>query len=79
MIRTKGEAGSGNIVEAVRHLRALTTGVRRLAALGAEEPMAEAKALGAPYDLVRWVAATGGCRCRTSPPAASPPPPTRPS
>jgi pyridoxal 5'-phosphate synthase pdxS subunit len=58
MIRTKGEAGSGNIVEAVRHMRALTTGVRRLAALGAEELMAEAKTLGAPYDLVRWVAAS---------------------
>jgi pyridoxal 5'-phosphate synthase pdxS subunit len=57
MIRTKGEAGSGNIVEAVRHMRALTTGVRRLAALGAEELMTEAKTLGAPYDLVRWVAA----------------------
>jgi pyridoxal 5'-phosphate synthase pdxS subunit len=57
MIRTKGEAGSGNIVEAVRHMRALTTGIRRLAALGAEELMAEAKTLGAPYDLVRWVAA----------------------
>jgi pyridoxal 5'-phosphate synthase pdxS subunit len=57
MIRTKGEAGSGNIVEAVRHMRALTTGVRRLAALGAEELMAEAKTLGAPYELVRWVAA----------------------
>jgi pyridoxal 5'-phosphate synthase pdxS subunit len=56
MIRTKGEAGSGNIVEAVRHMRALTTGVRRLAALGSEELMAEAKTLGAPYDLVRWVA-----------------------
>jgi pyridoxal 5'-phosphate synthase pdxS subunit len=57
MIRTKGEAGSGNIVEAVRHMRALTTGVRRLATLGAEELMTEAKTLGAPYDLVRWVAA----------------------
>ena len=57
MIRTKGEAGSGNIVEAVRHMRALTTGVRRLASLGGEEFMAEAKTLGAPYDLVRWVAA----------------------
>jgi pyridoxal 5'-phosphate synthase pdxS subunit len=57
MIRTKGEAGSGNIVEAVRHMRALTAGVRRLAVLDAEELMAEAKTLGAPYDLVRWVAA----------------------
>jgi pyridoxal 5'-phosphate synthase pdxS subunit len=57
MIRTKGEAGSGNIVEAVRHMRALMTGIRRLASLGSEELMAEAKNLGAPYDLVRWVAA----------------------
>ena len=57
MIRTKGEAGSGNIVEAVRHMRALVTGIRRLASLGPEELMAEAKNLGAPYDLVRWVAA----------------------
>src|SRR5262249_33153885 len=57
MIRTKGEAGAGNIVEAVRHMRALMRGVRRLAALGPEELMTEAKTLGAPYDLVRWVAA----------------------
>ena len=57
MIRTKGEAGSGNIVEAVRHMRALTTGIRRLAALGPEELMTEAKTLGAPYELVRWVGA----------------------
>ena len=59
MIRTKGEAGSGNIVEAVRHMRALVTGVRRLTALGPEELMTEAKTLGAPYDLVRWVARYG--------------------
>ncbi len=59
MIRTKGEAGSGNIVEAVRHMRALTTGIRRLTTLGPEEMMAEAKTLGAPYELVRWVAANG--------------------
>jgi pyridoxal 5'-phosphate synthase pdxS subunit len=56
MIRTKGEAGSGNIVEAVRHMRALTGGIRRLTTLAAEELMTEAKNLGAPYDLVRWVA-----------------------
>jgi pyridoxal 5'-phosphate synthase pdxS subunit len=55
MIRTKGEAGSGNIVEAVRHMRALTSGIRRLGTLGDEELMAEAKTLGAPYELVRWV------------------------
>jgi pyridoxal 5'-phosphate synthase pdxS subunit len=59
MIRTKGEAGSGNIVEAVRHMRALVSGIRRLTMLGAEELMTEAKNLGAPYDLVRWVAQHG--------------------
>src|SRR5258708_24870699 len=59
MIRTKGEAGSGNIVEAVRHMRALTSGIRRLTTLGLEEMMTEAKNLGAPYDLVRWVAQHG--------------------
>src|SRR5207245_9330265 len=55
MIRTKGEAGSGNIVEAVRHMRALTSGIKRLTTLGAEELMTEATTLGAPYELVRWV------------------------
>jgi pyridoxal 5'-phosphate synthase pdxS subunit len=59
MIRTKGEAGSGNIVEAVRHMRALVSGIRRLTTLGSEELMTEAKNLGAPYDLVRWIAKAG--------------------
>jgi pyridoxal 5'-phosphate synthase pdxS subunit len=59
MIRTKGEAGSGNIVEAVRHMRSVISGVRRLTTLGPEELMTEAKNLGAPYDLVRWVAKAG--------------------
>jgi len=59
MIRTKGEAGSGNIVEAVRHMRSVVSGIRRLKALGAEEMMAEAKNLGAPYELLRWVAENG--------------------
>ncbi len=59
MIRTKGEAGSGNIVEAVRHMRAVLGGVKRLTTLGPEEMMTEAKNLGAPYDLVRWVAKAG--------------------
>jgi pyridoxal 5'-phosphate synthase pdxS subunit len=59
MIRTKGEAGSGNIVEAVRHMRALTSGIRRLTTLSPEEMMTEAKTLGAPYDLVRWIARHG--------------------
>ena len=59
MIRTKGEAGSGNIVEAVRHMRAVMDGVRRLTTLPPEQLMTEAKELGAPYDLVRLVAETG--------------------
>jgi pyridoxal 5'-phosphate synthase pdxS subunit len=59
MIRTKGEAGSGNIVEAVRHMRALMDGIRRLTTLGPEQMMTEAKDLGAPYELVRLVAEIG--------------------
>ena len=59
MIRTKGEAGTGNIVEAVRHMRAVRAGIKRLTLLGPEEMMTEAKNLGAPYDLVRLVAAEG--------------------
>jgi pyridoxal 5'-phosphate synthase pdxS subunit len=59
MIRTKGEAGSGNIVEAVRHMRAVVSGIRRLTTLSPEELMTEAKTLGAPYELMRWVAKTG--------------------
>src|SRR6188768_2413379 len=59
MLRTKGEAGTGNIVEAVRHMRTVVSGVRRLTFLGGEEMMAEAKKLGAPYELVRLVARDG--------------------
>ncbi len=59
MIRTKGEAGSGNIVEAVRHMRAVVSGLKRLTTLGPEELMTEAKNLGAPYELVRWIAGQG--------------------
>jgi pyridoxal 5'-phosphate synthase pdxS subunit len=59
MIRTKGEAGSGNIVEAVRHMRAVIGAIRRITMLPDEELMAEAKNLGAPYDLVRWVKENG--------------------
>src|SRR5438477_11240049 len=51
MIRTKGEAGSGNIVEAVRHIRAFVTRIRRLTVLSPEVLLDEAKNLGAPYDL----------------------------
>jgi len=59
MIRTKGEAGSGNIVEAVRQMRAVQGAMKRLTVLGDEELMAEAKELGAPYELVKLVAKTG--------------------
>src|SRR6476619_423012 len=56
MIRTKGEPGTGNVVEAVRHLRAVHGAIRRLRLLPTEELMAEAKTLGAPYELVVRVA-----------------------
>ncbi len=59
MIRTKGEAGSGNIVEAVRHLRSIRSQMRRLTTLGHEELVNEAKELGAPLPLVELVAKTG--------------------
>ncbi|MET0591911.1 MAG: pyridoxal 5'-phosphate synthase lyase subunit PdxS [Polyangiaceae bacterium] len=59
MIRTKGEAGTGDIVEAVKHLRAVRTQIRRLGALSPDELSAEAKVLGAPLDLVTQVAREG--------------------
>jgi pyridoxal 5'-phosphate synthase pdxS subunit len=59
MMRTKGEAGTGNVVEAVRHMRAIKDGIRRLTVLPEEELMTEAKNLGAPYELVVEVARTG--------------------
>ena len=59
MIRTKGEAGTGNIVEAVRHMRAVQSAIRRLHATSTEELAAEAKALGAPLPLVVEVARDG--------------------
>ena len=59
MIRTKGEAGSGNVVEAVRHMRAVMSGVRRVQALPLEELMTEAKNLGAPYDILLEIHKTG--------------------
>jgi pyridoxal 5'-phosphate synthase pdxS subunit len=57
MIRSKGEAGSGNIVEAVRHMRAIRDGIAELAALPKEELVARARDLGAPLELVREIAA----------------------
>jgi pyridoxal 5'-phosphate synthase pdxS subunit len=59
MIRTKGEAGSGNIVEAVRHIRTIVKEMKKLTVLGHEELVHEAKELQAPLELVEWVAQNG--------------------
>jgi pyridoxal 5'-phosphate synthase pdxS subunit len=59
MMRTKGEAGTGDIVEAVRHIRAVTAGIRALAAMRKDELFVAAKELEAPYELVAEVAAAG--------------------
>jgi pyridoxal 5'-phosphate synthase pdxS subunit len=59
MIRTKGEAGSGNIVEAVRHIRTIVKEMKQLTVLGKEELVAQAKNLQAPLELVEWVAEHG--------------------
>ena len=59
MIRTKGEAGTGNVVEAVRHMRTVTNELRSLTVMGEEQLMSAARDMGAPYDLVREVADTG--------------------
>jgi len=59
MIRTKGEAGSGNVVEAVRHMRTIVSQMKKLTMLREDELMHEAKELGAPLDLIRQIAKTG--------------------
>ena len=59
MIRTKGEAGSGNIVEAVRHMREVTSRLRKIHSMREDELMAESKNLGAPYELVLEIHGTG--------------------
>jgi pyridoxal 5'-phosphate synthase pdxS subunit len=59
MIRSKGEAGTGDVVEAVRHIRSIRGEIKRLATLDQGELMAAAKNHGAPYELVRWVAEHG--------------------
>ena len=59
MIRSKGEAGTGNVVEAVRHMRSIRAGLRKLQSMDQEELMSEAKELRAPFDLVRHCAETG--------------------
>ena len=59
MIRTKGEAGTGNVVEAVRHMRRMTNEIRSLASMNPEQLMSAARDLGAPFDLGQEVADTG--------------------
>jgi len=59
MIRTKGEAGTGNIVEAVRHMRTVMDGIRQLSNIPHDELMAQAKEMGAPFELVEEVHKTG--------------------
>jgi pyridoxal 5'-phosphate synthase pdxS subunit len=59
MVRTKGEPGTGNVVEAVRHMRAVSDEIARLKGLRGEQLFAAAKDLQAPYDLVKWVADNG--------------------
>jgi pyridoxal 5'-phosphate synthase pdxS subunit len=59
MIRSKGEAGTGNVVEAVRHLRSITDDLRRLSVVPSEQLMTHAKTLGAPFELLKEVAETG--------------------
>ena len=59
MIRTKGEAGTGNVVEAVRHMRRMTNEIRSLASMKSEQLMSAARDMGAPFDLVQEVAETG--------------------
>src|SRR5881398_2143740 len=68
MIRTKGEAGSGNVVEAVRHMRAIVSQMKKLTTMRDDELMHEAKELGAPLELVRQSPRRGSCRCRISQP-----------
>ena len=59
MIRTKGEAGTGNVVEAVRHMRTMTNQMRQLTVLGDEQLMTAARDMQAPYELVKEIAGTG--------------------
>lgn len=56
MIRTKGEAGTGNVVEAVRHIRKINSQINNLTTMGSEELMTAAKEMQAPFDLVEYIA-----------------------
>ena len=77
MIRSKGEAGTGNIVEAVRHMRQIVGGIKRLGPLRPEELAGAAKDLRAARRGPGGRPNAAGCPCRSSAPAESPPPPTR--
>ena len=59
MIRTKGEAGTGDVVEAVKHMRTVTSQIRKIVSMGEEELMNVAKEMGAPYDLIKYVHENG--------------------
>ena len=78
MIRSKGEAGTGNIVEAVRHLRSILGDIRKITTADQAELFDWAKNLQAPLDLVEWIAEPAHSPCPISPPVASPLPPTPP-
>ena len=77
LIRTKGEAGTGDVVHAVKHLRQIVSQMRQLTVLGAEELYAQAKELRAPYELVAWWRPRASCQSRIFPRAALPPRRTR--
>ena len=76
MIRSKGEAGTGDVSEATKHIRTITGEIAALAAKKPDELYVAAKELQAPYELVVEVAAPASCPSCCSPPAVSPPPPT---
>ena len=78
MIRSKGEAGTGNVVEAVRHMREITSGIKRLGAAAARRSSPPPpKSTRRRSKSSRRSPPPAGCRCRCSAPAASPPRPTR--
>ena len=77
MIRSKGEAGTGDVSNATTHMRRIQAEIRRLTSLPADELYVAAKELQAPYELVKEVAEPASCPSCCSRPAASPPRPTR--